>query len=288
MGVVGAGLLVSAVGMAHGVAPNAFDHSAWHRILGEYVDDDGRVAYRRLGENGRGDLDAYLGRVADAQPQRWSETDQIAFWINAYNAGIVAGILDGYSPESALSRARLFRWYSFAAAGEKRTPDEVEHEILRKQFNEPRIHFALVCAATSCPKLRREAYRGDVLDRQLDEQARRFVNDSQRNLVDPGKGLRLSTIFKWFAEDFTKSDMSLNQYVARYVDDPRHAEYVEKFDGEIKFLEYDWRLNAQVERLEKSSRSTTESSKRLGTRVCPLGNRQAVEMAVECTGDRHS
>jgi hypothetical protein len=287
MGVVVLGTFVALVGVAQGAAPSSFDHSAWHRILTEYVDDDGLVAYRRLGEAGRGDLDAYLARVADARPQQWSETEQIAFWINAYNAGIVAGILDGYSPESALSRARLFRWYSFAITGKKRTPDEVEHDILRKQFTEPRIHFALVCAATSCPKLRREAYRGDILDRQLDGQARRFINDPKRNVVDPGKGLRLSTIFKWFAEDFAKSDKSLNEYVAAYVEDPRHAEYVEKFDGEIEFLEYDWGLNAQVERPEKSSRSTTESPKDLDNRACSLGNRQAVEAAPECTGDRH-
>ena len=206
-------------------------------MLGLFVDANGRVAYRRLQTQMSAELDAYLKSLETVDPSTLSEREQIAFWINAYNARVIRGILDGYRADGFLARQRFFSWYSFPLAGKKRSLGEIEHEILRKQFAEPRIHFALVCASTSCPKLRREVYRGDQLDAQLDDQTRRFLSDPSRNQIGPGDKIKLSSIFDWFEEDFVTSAGSVPAYLAQYrsvQDDP-----------EIDYLEYDWTLNAQ-------------------------------------------
>jgi len=227
-------------------SPAGFDHQIWDRLLREYVDDEGRVDYQCLAAEGRSDLARYLDQVAAVDPEKMSDKDKLAFWINAYNAGIVAAILQQYSPETALSRLQLFRWYAFPVAGKRRTADEIEHEILRQRFTEPRIHFALVCAARSCPKLRREAYIGDRLDEQLDDQARRFINDPARNVIDPARGrVQLSSIFDWFGSDFAAADGSVVEFIARYVVNPEHRKLLQRRDVRIEYLPYDWALNAQ-------------------------------------------
>jgi hypothetical protein len=259
----------------------------WDGILKKYVDEGGFVAYKRLGDRDREQLEAYLVRLADAKPQRMEEHERLAFWINAYNAGIVAAILRGYSPESALSRAKLFRWYTLRVAGKERTPDELEHEVLRKQFREPRVHFALVCGATSCPKLRLEAYRGDVLDRQLDDQARRFINDPARNRIDPDAGIRLSSIFDWFESDFTASRGSVADFIAHYLDDRRGAA-LRRSGDRIEFLDYDWTLNAQGEHLDSQSGSAREDVDGPRKNVCAIGRHLTPRAAGEpgyCAGD---
>lgn len=247
-------VLALGVGRSWADAPmvvGVVDHSVWDALLKRYVDDDGMVAYERLAAEAAGDLQRYLDQLARADPRAMPREDQLAFWINAYNAGIVAAILRGYSPESALSRARLFRWYSFPVAGKDRTPDEIEHDIMRPQFREPRIHVAVVCGATSCPKLRREAYRGDRINEQLDDQARRFINDRARNRIDPvRRTVELSSIFKWFADDFAASYGSVADFVARYADSPDRAAAVKERGDDMRFLDYDWSLNAQKARPE--------------------------------------
>jgi len=244
------------------------DHSRWNRLLAEYVDDEGRVDYDGLENRERDQLDAYLASLAEANVEKMTETERLAFWINAYNAGIVDAILQGYSPESSLSRVKLFRWYSLRVAGKDRTPNEIEHEILRKRFREPRIHFALVCAATSCPKLRREAYRGEVLDQQLDDQARRFIHDPDRNRIDTTE-IRLSSIFEWFEEDFSSEAGSVPAFVARYLDGELAAALQRKADH-LEFLEYDWTLNAQREKRKTQNNSATENHGTPRTNVCDI------------------
>jgi hypothetical protein len=130
-------------------------------------------------------------------------------------------------------------------AGRERTLDEIENEILRGRFRDPRIHVALVCGATSCPRLRREAYRGDRLDAQLDDQARWFVNDGSRNVVDLiARTVALSSIFKWFAPDFG-GEAGVRAFVARYVGWPDQAALLRQDDVPVRYLDYDWTLNAQ-------------------------------------------
>jgi uncharacterized protein DUF547 len=221
----------------------AVDHSPWSVMLARYVDDNGRVAYRDLQAHDQALFDNYLSILAQAQVASMNEAEEKAFWINAYNAMIVNGVLHGYTAESMLARKRLFSWYSLPIAGEERSPDEIEHQILRKKFHDPRIHFSIVCASTSCPKLRREAYVPERLEQQLDEAARGFINDSARNRIT-AQHAALSQIFQWFAEDFVRSAGSVPAFVQRFVADDKKA-ILSAQNGTLQYLEYDWTLNAQ-------------------------------------------
>jgi hypothetical protein len=211
-------------------------HAPYDALLKRYVDDDGRVAYRDLAARDQAALDAYLQALATADPTALSSAEQMAFWLNAYNAGVIRGVLDGYDAEGFFARKRFFSFYEFPVAGKERTLNEIENEILRARFDDPRIHFALVCASTSCPELRREAYRGARLDAQLDDQARRFLTDPSRNQLGPGDTASVSMIFKWFQGDFDKAAGSVPAYLKRWV--PRDYKTV-------SYLDYDWTMNAQ-------------------------------------------
>lgn len=229
-----------------GAAPDAtpIDHGVWTELLQTYVDEDGMVAYRRLEAEARARRAAYLDSLAEYDPSPLPPKTRMAFWLNAYNAAVVNGILAGQSPEGILSRKRFFGWYTVRIAGRDRTLDEIENKILREQFHDPRIHMALVCGATSCPRLRREAYVGERLDAQLDDQARWFVNDPSRNRVDPATDeLALSSIFKWFAADFG-GETGVRAFVARFVNWPDQAELTKRDNVPVRYLEYDWTLNA--------------------------------------------
>ena len=221
----------------------AVDHSPWSVMLARYVDDNGRVAYRDLQAHDQALFDNYLSTLAQAQVASMNEAEEKAFWINAYNAMIVNGVLHGHTAESMLARKRFFSWYSLPIAGEERSPDEIEHQILRKKFHDPRIHFAIVCASTSCPKLRREAYVPERLEQQLDEAARGFINDSARNRIT-AQHVALSQIFQWFAEDFVRSAGSVPAFVQRFVADDKKA-ILSAQNGTLQYLEYEWTLNAQ-------------------------------------------
>ena len=225
-------------------ADERFDHSAWSAILQRYVDDDGRVAYRDLAANDAAALDAYLAALATADPASWPRDEQLAFWINAYNAVIFRAVLDGHSAESLFGRYRMFWRYRRVVAGAERTPDDIENRIVRP-MGESRIHFALVCASASCPKLMRRAWQAATLDADLDAAARRFVNDPLRNRIVPGReDVELSAIFDWYDEDFGGSDDALRAYVARFADEPARL-YLTQRRPEIDFLDYDWTMNAQ-------------------------------------------
>ena len=221
----------------------AVDHSLWSSLLARYVNDSGKVAYRDWQANDRATFQRYLDTLAQTRPEDLSEVGEKAFWINAYNAVIVEGILQGYSAEGLLGRKRLFSWFTVRIAGKDRTPDEIEHQILRKKFHDPRIHFAIVCASSSCPKLRDEAYLPDRLEMQLDDATRAFVNDDTRNQID-AQGVALSKIFDWFAEDFKANAGSVVEFVRRFVADEKRAK-LNLADDSLRYLDYNWTLNAQ-------------------------------------------
>ena len=225
-------------------AAGTFDHSAWTRLLERYVDVDGRVAYRDLAANDSATLDGYLAALAAARPAELSRTEKIAFWLNAYNAVVVKAVLDGRSAETVFGRYRMFFGYERTIAGEPRTPDEIENEIIRPS-GEKRIHFALVCASSSCPKLRRRAWVGETLDRDLDEETRRFLADPTRNRIGIGAPeIGLSKIFEWYRADFGGSDDAVREFVAKNVGDAERAD-LEQRRPPIEFLDYDWSMNAQ-------------------------------------------
>lgn len=221
----------------------AFDHSAFNRILGTYVNSKGMVNYAGLKKN-RSSLDAYLtktGSVKKATFDSWGESERLAFLINIYNAETLQYMIDNYPLESIKD---LGGWFSnpwdkknVTLFGEMKTLNQLEHKIIRKDFDEPRIHFALVCAAVGCPPLRNEAFTASALDAQLDDQTRTFLAQSTKNRVE-GDTLHLSPIFKWYKGDFTKNGKTVQEYVAPYIKgDP--------VGKDIEHTDYDWSLNEQ-------------------------------------------
>lgn len=221
----------------------AVDHTPWTTLLTRYVDDSGRVAYRDLQAQDRAAFTSYLETLAQAQPESMNESEEKAFWINAYNAIIVSGVLQGYTAEGFFGRKRLFSWFTGRIAGKDRTPDEIEHQILRKKFADPRIHFTIVCASTSCPKLRREAYVAERLDMQLNDATAKFLNDPERNQID-AQGVALSKIFDWFAEDFRTNAGSVVKFARRFVSEEKKSR-LNMQDNDLRYLAYNWTLNAQ-------------------------------------------
>jgi uncharacterized protein DUF547 len=225
-----------------------FDHSAFDRLLKAQV-VDGNVDYDAFDR--APSFPRYLGQLAAAQPETLSAKEQLAFWINVYNAYTIR-LVNAHGERKSIRNINktlgvikaMGPWKEeiVKAGGKTMSLDHVEHEIVRKRFREPRIHFALVCAARSCPPLRREAYTGERLDDQLDDQARTFIARSpEKNRVDVERAtVHLSPIFTWFEEDFGPD---LGGFLARHVPEGPARRLLE--GGHFKTVEtpYDWSLN---------------------------------------------
>jgi hypothetical protein len=237
-------------------AAQGFDHSDFDAVLRNHVSAQG-VRYSDLAAH-RGGLDQYLARVgavSEATYRGWSRSEQLAYLINAYNAIVIRQVLDAYPIKRSLAPAALVRpansvWQipgffggnTHGVAGQRLTLDDVEHKLLRATLKEPRIHAALVCAAVSCPPLRAEAYNPEQIEAQLDDQMRRFLADPARNRIDRARGeVRLSEIFKWFAEDFGGTN-GIIPFVARYMDAPTRA-WLQAGKFRVTYFDYDWNLN---------------------------------------------
>ena len=217
-----------------------------HRLLNDVLQTsvkDGSVNYPEIQSDQN--FSAYLALLNRVNPSAFSEErDRLAFWINAYNACAIQGILDGYSPKPYIGWYRFFKTRTYEIGGAQLNLSDLEHEILRKQFREPRIHFAIVCASSSCPKLPSWAYNATQLDQQLDQAARAFINDPTRNRFDRRQRIAyLSKIFDWFEADFATSAGSVLKFVAYYVHDVDLAHELTQGDYRIAYLEYDWSLN---------------------------------------------
>lgn len=229
-------------------------HSAWTAILNRYV-HDGRVDYAALKSSDQSEFAAYLHSlqsVCRTHYEKWPHEQKLAFWINAYNAFTVRLILDHYPVES-IQKIGLLPGAAFrteliempAARPGRMSLNDLEHGILRTEFHEPRIHFAIVCASKACPQLSSAAYRAGDLDAQLDAAARGFILDTAKNRFDPSTHtLYLSSIFKWFREDFDASAGTLPAFVARYAE-PSMAAAARAGDVDVEFLDYDWSLNGR-------------------------------------------
>lgn len=254
-------LLLACLAFTSGAA--AFDHSAWDELLDRFVSptqggNSTAIDYTGIAEQ-RGRLQDYLDRLSDVEPEvfsSWSESERLAFLINAYNAWTVELILTEY-PDIASIRD-MGGWFASPwkqaiapLLGEKRTLDEIEHEMIRGsgKFNEPRIHFAVNCASIGCPALRTEAYVAHELEAQLEAQTQDFLSDRSRNAWRDD-ALYLSPIFKWYREDFEtgwRNTNSLAGFLTRYADALGLSKDQEQalLDGQvpIRYTDYDWRLN---------------------------------------------
>jgi hypothetical protein len=232
------------------------EHTAWTEILRRHVVTDGaisRVDYPALKDDAS-TLTSYLeslSRVSREAFDDWTVEQQLAFLINAYNGFTVKLIVDNYPVDSIKD---LGGWFSspwkgrfFQLLGDERHLDDVEHGMIRKDFDEPRIHFAVNCAATGCPPLRAEAYVADRLDEQLEDNTRRFLRDTRRNRYNATESrLELSSVMDWYRDDFSRNGRSLHTFVAsRMSDTPAEAEAIRDRATRIRFLDYDWSLNSK-------------------------------------------
>ena len=227
---------------AEPIPTNEFSHGLLSRVLESQV-RDGVVDYPSIQMDNR--LPAYLAQLARVDPNAFAtRNEQLAFWINAYNAFAIKGILDHYSPVSYVGRYRYFIGRDYRVGGATINLYDLERQVLIKQFHEPLIHFAIVCASTSCPKLQPWTYEPDQLPLQLDRAARDFINDPTRNRFDrTNKVASLSMIFKWFDHDFSRAAGSVLAYLARYVNDPELVQDLMRSEYRIEYLDYDWSLN---------------------------------------------
>ncbi len=272
-------VLVAIIALAVPVAARtAFDrsHALFDALLRTYV-SDGRVDYRRLVDDPH-QLRAYLDELDALSPGElaaWPRADQLAFWINAYNAFVLMSVVERYPlsrhtivglafPSNSIWQVpdvwKATRWH---AAKRAVSLDMIEHEIIRPTFREPRVHFALVCAASSCPNLRSEAYRGDRLNEQLEDQARRFLAAAGKGIQLDARSDRvlLSKIFDWYGADFvaapdssappagrSRTERGIIEFVSNHTADPAVRDFLHKPGIRLGYLPYDWALNDQPQR----------------------------------------
>jgi uncharacterized protein YceK len=227
---------------AEPIPADEFSHRLLSRVLEAHV-SNGVVNYPAIQMDDR--LPAYLAQLDRVDPNAFvTSNERLAFWINAYNAFAIKGILDHYSPVSYVGRYRYFIGQDYRVGGVAINLYDLERQVLIKQFQEPRIHFAIVCASMSCPKLQPWAYEPDQLERRLDRVSREFINDPTRNRFDRAqKVASLSMIFKWFDDDFTRAAGSVLTYIIRYVNDPELVQDLMRSEYRIEYLDYDWSLN---------------------------------------------
>ena len=219
------------------------NHNLFTNALAQNV-IDGEVNYAGLWASAS--LKQYWQEIAETPPSSFAtDSQRLAFYINAYNALIIRGVLSGQTTESFLHRVRFFYFYWHRIAGKRINLYNLEHKIIR-QFRDPRIHFALVCSAKSCPKLFSTAYTAEKLDSQLHENTVDFLNDRQKNYFDlENKTAHISAIFKWFAKDFSQYS-SLQSYLAQFVKDKVASDWLNNNEFRICFNQYDWNLNGAI------------------------------------------
>ena len=236
---------------AHPVAASPFDHAALDSLLRRHVkgsDVDYRAWKARPAD--RRALAAYLARLAAADTSGWSRAEQMAFWINAYNAITLDRVLTAYPVES-ITRIRPTLsvlpgngvWKEkHRVAGSEVSLDDIEHQTLRRHFADPRIHFAINCAAKSCPPLAARAWTAADLDTGLEEATRRFVRSRRFNTVARGKPWALSKIFDWYEDDFKVAAGSVPAFVLRYLPE-ESSRGVDPSRVRWSARAYDWSLN---------------------------------------------
>ena len=241
------------------VSIDRIDHADWNRLLKKYVDADGLVDYASWKDSGDGVgiLDTYLKSLGRADPQAAaSRGSRLAFWINAYNALTIKGILREYPTDSIRKHTPKLYGYNIwqdlllPVGDASYSLNAIEHDVLRK-MGEPRIHFAIVCASISCPRLRNEAYLPARIESQLADNTRDFFSRKQNfRIADSGgkkndKTVYVSSILKWFRDDFGGSSKQGLLGLAEYLPDEASRQLVKSGDYSLRQIDYDWGLNRQ-------------------------------------------
>ena len=222
----------------------SFSHDLFNQVLQEHV-DKGRVDYAKLKANPK-KLEAYLDLLAVAKPTEMAFNAQLAFWINTYNALVIKGVIDHY-PTRSVRKVKLlggfFSRLKFQVAGETYTLNQIEHDIIRKEFVDPRTHFALVCASIGCPPLENTVFLPETIEEQLDAVTLKFVTNPEKVRLDrTERSVYLSKIFKWYKKDFTEGYDGVADFLTDYLPSA-DAAFVLAKDVKFRYLDYNWTLN---------------------------------------------
>ena len=210
------------------------DHKIWDELLTKYVTASGKVNYKGI-KSEKAKLEAYLKELESLPIQSdWSRGEKMAYWINAYNAFTVKLIVDNYPVSSITKLHGGNAWdVKWIMLGEKTySLNNIENDILRPRYKDARIHFAVNCAAKSCPSLLNQAWTASNLESNFNKATRAFVNNSQFNKIS-AKSISVSKIFEWYKEDFENLIDFLNQYSTTEINN----------NAKVEFMEYDWSLN---------------------------------------------
>ncbi len=236
-----------------------FDYSRYDRVLKSYVTEDGLVRYADLKKNA-GDLNAFIAQITTVGPETKPEmfptkADSLSYWINVYNAIVVHGIIAAYPVASVKDIALFYGFFkrnTFLVDGQKRTLDNIEHDILRPIFKDPRIHAAINCAAISCPNLQNRAFLPATLDAQLDAAMKKMIQSPKHVRLDQKNNrVFLSKIFDWFGTDFTHwydqthgvQGATLTAYLSLYLSEADRQYLKQHRQIQVEFNDYDWSLN---------------------------------------------
>jgi len=243
-------LLIFILIIAPMASASGFDHSQFDEILQTYVDSNGLVDYNGIAKDAR--FQNYMERLKSAKTDKMTHDGRLAFWINAYNAVVIDKVIK-WKPEKSVRETLIsglwistefFTTREHIVAGKQLSPDDIEHEILRKQLQDPRIHFAIVCASSSCPKLARFAFTEEKVQSQLAYVTTKYINSERGTRIDYAENtLYLSKIFDWFADDFKDKSGSVLAFIKPYLNE-KAKRFLER-KPKIDYLHYDWALNAK-------------------------------------------
>lgn len=255
--------LTAALALAMAILSLTADHAllaqndiygAWERVLSSYVDAEGLVDYGALKANGMEDFREFMDVLAETDPATLGGKDeQMAFWINAYNAIVVWQVVEKYPVDSVRDVGALwglvggFFKNEYHIAGQDMSADNIEHDTLRAKFDDERIHWALVCGAFGCPRLLDRPYRASTLQDTLATQSREFLRQPRGLQLDrDSRTLYLSSYFDWYEDDFTAVAGTVIDYALRHAPDDV-AEYVRANRDalRVRIMDYDWTLNEQ-------------------------------------------
>lgn len=218
-------------------------------MLKKYV-SDGTLDYLKWKKNDLGTFEQYINSLAKVSLTNLSKNERKAFWINAYNALTIYAVLKRIPANSLLAKvfsvqmvSGFFDKITYAVAGEMLTLNDIENRKLKANFHDPRLHFALVCASRSCPKIENAVFKAEGLDERLDNAARDFIQDNSRNRLDQKNNiLYYSEIFRWYDSDFIESAGTVADFVKKYMG-KEDSEYLLTHIVKIKYLFYDWLVN---------------------------------------------
>jgi len=251
----GAGTVGTSVPAGQQVSLDQISHAAWDGLLLKYCDSQGFVNYQawHKSKTDQQSLNNYLSHLSKANPSRPSTpAAKLAFWINAYNAVTIKGILREYPTTSIRNHtAKLFGYNIWddlllQVGDQTYSLNQMEHEVLRK-MGEPRVHFAIVCASIGCPPLLNQAYSAENIENQLTFNTKRFFADREKFRYQTNRNsIEVSPILKWFAEDFGTDQAAQLRTIAPYLPDQPAQKLAANGKATVSYLSYDWDLNDQA------------------------------------------